>query len=62
VETIHIKGTDTYTSEVEAMADAVLLGNPAAVSLADSRANIATILALFESARTGKPVRLQAPG
>jgi len=55
-ETIALKGTDPYVSEVEDMSDAILLGRPPRVSLADSRGNVAVIQALFESARTGKPV------
>jgi predicted dehydrogenase len=43
---------------VEAMADAVLDGASPAVPLADSRGTVAAIQALFESARTGKPVTL----
>ena len=57
-ETIFVKGPDPYVSEVEDMADAILLGKPPRVSLADSRANVAAILALFESAKLGKPVAL----
>jgi xylose dehydrogenase (NAD/NADP) len=57
-ETIFVKGPDTYITEVEDMADAILLGKPPVVSLAESRRNTAAILALFESARTGKPVLL----
>jgi D-xylose 1-dehydrogenase (NADP+, D-xylono-1,5-lactone-forming) len=57
-EKITVKGADTYVGEVENMADAILLGKPQTVSLADSRANVAAILALFESAKTGKPVQL----
>jgi len=38
------------------MADAILLGKPPLLSLSDSRGNVAAILALFESAKTGKPV------
>jgi xylose dehydrogenase (NAD/NADP) len=57
-ETILVKGPDTYISEVEDMADAILLGKSPVVSLAESRANIAAILALFESAKIGKPVLL----
>jgi xylose dehydrogenase (NAD/NADP) len=53
-ETIAVKGTESYTCEVEDMADAILLGLPPRVSLANSRANTAFILALFESAKTGK--------
>jgi predicted dehydrogenase len=58
VEKIVVKGTGSYNGEVEDMADAILLGKSPRVSLADSRANTAAILALFESAKTGKPVIL----
>jgi len=57
-ETIALKGTDPYVSEVEDMTDAILLGRPTRVSLADSRGNVAVIQALFESARTGKPMTM----
>lgn len=57
-ETILVKGLPPYLSEVEDLADAVLEGKPPLVSLADSRANTAAILALFESARTGRAVNL----
>ena len=53
-----MKGPDPYLAEVENFADAVLLGKPPATSLADSRLNTAAILALLESAKTGKPVTL----
>ncbi len=56
--TITVKGTEAYLSEVEDMADAILLGKTPSVSLADSRLNTAAILALFESAKTGKPVTI----
>jgi len=55
-EVIAVKGTELYSGEVEDMADAIQLGKPSRVSLADSRANAATILALFGSAKTGKLV------
>jgi len=58
VETILVKGIGSYICEVENMADAILLGKPPSVSLADSRANTAAILVLFESAKTGKPVTI----
>ncbi len=58
VQQLSIRGTAPYLSEVEDMADAVLLGKPPRVSLQDSRANVAAILALFESARSGKPVTM----
>lgn len=57
-ETIIVKGQELYIGEVEDMADAILLGKAPHISLDDSRANIAAILALLESARTGKPVSL----
>jgi len=57
-ETIKIKGQELYIGEVEDMADAVLLGHSPRISLDDSRANVAVIYALLESAREGKPVKL----
>ncbi len=57
-ETIKIKGQELYIGEVEDMADAILLGREPRISLDDSRANAAVILALLESARIGKPVTL----
>jgi predicted dehydrogenase len=58
IETIIVKGTPPYLSEVEDMADAILTKKLPVISLADSRANVAAILALFESAKIGKPVSL----
>ena len=55
-ETIKVKGQELYIGEVEDMADAILLGKDTRVSLDDSRANVAVICALLESARTGKPI------
>jgi xylose dehydrogenase (NAD/NADP) len=55
-KTIFLRGQYLYRGEVEDMADAALLGKPQYISLADSRANIAALVALRESARTGKPV------
>lgn len=57
-EKIKIKGQDLYMGEVDDMCDAVLLGKPPRISLSDSHGNIATILALLESANTGNTVRL----
>jgi predicted dehydrogenase len=47
-----------YLGEVEDMERAVLDGQSPRISLANSRGNVATILALVESARTGQAVRL----
>ena len=57
-DTIEIKGQELYSGEVEDMADAILLGKPPRVSLDDSHRNVATILALLESAQSGKVVTL----
>ena len=57
-ETIKIKGQELYLGEVEDMADAILLGKEPRISRTDSRANVAVITALLESARTSKPVKI----
>ncbi len=55
-EVISIPGEDLYRGEVENMADAILDGKATRMSLADSRNNVAAIMALLRSAREGKPV------
>ena len=57
-ETIKIKGQELYLGEVEDTADAILLGREPRISLEDSRANVAVISGLLESARSGKPVSI----
>jgi predicted dehydrogenase len=57
-ETIQIKGQELYIGEVEDRADAVLLGHSPRISLDDSRANVAVISALLESARAGKACKV----
>ena len=57
-ETIRVKGQELYIGEVENMADAILLKQDPRVSLDDSRANVAAISALLESARTGRAIRV----
>lgn len=57
-ETIKIKGQELYIGEVENIADAILLGHEPRISLDDSRANVAVIYALLESARVGKSVQV----
>jgi D-xylose 1-dehydrogenase (NADP+, D-xylono-1,5-lactone-forming) len=57
-ETIKIKGQELYIGEVEDMADAILLGRQPRISLEDSRANVAVIIALLKSAEAGKPVAI----
>ena len=55
-EKVELEGQELYLGEVEDMADAILLNKAPRISLSDSRANTAVILALLESAGTGKPV------
>ena len=57
-ETIKVKGQELYLGEVEDMADAILLGKDSLVSLHDSRANVAVINGLLESARVGKSISI----
>jgi len=57
-ETVKVKGQELYLGEVEDMADAILLGNIPRVTLEDSRANVATLTVLLESARTNKPEKV----
>ncbi len=57
-EQIPIPRQELYIGEVEDMADCILTGKTPRVTLADSRANVAAIAALLESASSGKPVKL----
>ena len=57
-EEIAVGGDDRYLLEIEELADCVRTGRPPRVSLAESRGNVATIVALLESARLGRAVRL----
>jgi D-xylose 1-dehydrogenase (NADP+, D-xylono-1,5-lactone-forming) len=56
-EKIKISGNDLYLDEVEDLCDAVTKNIAPRISLADSRGNIAAILALLESAQKGKNIR-----
>jgi xylose dehydrogenase (NAD/NADP) len=55
---IPIRAPELYSGEIEDMADAILTGKSPTVSLADSRSNIKTLLALYQSAQGGQPVSL----
>jgi predicted dehydrogenase len=57
-QTIKIPGGELYLGEVEDMCDAILQGKSPLVGLDDSRNNTAVIVALLESAKSGKPVVL----
>jgi xylose dehydrogenase (NAD/NADP) len=60
VERLAVEDVDPYLCEVEAMADCVLDGAGPVLRLSDSRGNVATINALYRSARTGRAVSLPA--
>jgi len=55
-EKIKIKGNELYLGEVEDMCDAITQNKSPRISHEDSRRNVATILALLESAHLGKPI------
>ena len=58
-QSLRVRGPELlYSGEVEDMADAVLLGKPQHVSLADSRRNVQVLIALLRSAKEGQPVRM----
>lgn len=54
-----IRGVELFSGEVENMADVVLDGLPARLTLAQSREITRCLEALYESARAGKPVLLK---
>lgn len=56
-EILSMAGPDAYQCEVEALTAAVFDKTELLVPLSSSRANVATLAALYESARTGRPVR-----
>jgi predicted dehydrogenase len=58
VTTFAVEPADRYRLEVEDLAAAVVTGRPPRVSLAESRGNVAAIVALLRSAREGRPIRL----
>jgi predicted dehydrogenase len=60
-ETLEVEGQELYLGEIEDLADAILLGRPPRIGLDDSRANTATLLALYRSAREGGPVTVAPP-
>jgi predicted dehydrogenase len=62
VESVAVDGDELYLGEVEDMADAILEGRASRVTLADSRANCAALLALLQSAKTGRPEPVAGAG
>ena len=59
-EAVPVETKDRYLLEIEDLAEAVRTGRPPRVTLAESRGNVATIVALLQSAREHRPVRLSA--
>jgi predicted dehydrogenase len=57
-QTIDVAGGPLYLGELDDMADAIEQDRPPRVTLAESRGNVAALLALLESARTGRVVAL----
>ena len=58
IQRIKIKGDELYLGEVEDMCDAILNNQPPRISLTDSYGNIGVILALLQSAKSGKSISL----
>ncbi len=57
-ETLTYENVDPYRDQVTAVVATILDGAPPVISAEDSRDNIATIEALYESARTGRAVSI----
>ena len=57
IDTKTYESMNAYQCEIDSMVESVLNGTEPVISLADSWKNVSTIVALHESARTGKPVR-----
>ncbi len=57
-ETLTFDGRSAYLYQVESMAASILDGVPPVISLDDSRANVQTLVALYESAREGRIVTM----
>jgi xylose dehydrogenase (NAD/NADP) len=59
-EKISITGAELYRGEIEDLENAILSGLPTRISLQDSRENIKTIEALYQSALLSTPVNISA--
>ncbi len=58
VETFTFEGRSAYHCQVDAMAANILDGAPPVISLEDSRGNVATLVALYTSARENRIVKV----
>jgi len=61
-ETIAVPEKDLYLGEVEDMHAAILDREPNYLSLEETRDHIKTVLALYQSAKAGKPIALDSVG
>lgn len=59
IEELAVPEKELYLGEVEDMHAAILDGKPNYLSLAETRDHVRTLLALYESARTGQIINLQ---
>jgi xylose dehydrogenase (NAD/NADP) len=59
---VPIEGGPLYQLQVDDLRRAAREGVPARVGSSESRGNVATIVALYESARTGQVIRIQETG
>ncbi len=57
-EAVPVAAQDRYLLEIEDLAEAARTGRPPRLTLAESRGNVATIVALLQSAREHRPLRL----
>ena len=55
---ISINGKDLYRGEIDDLEEAIIYHRPTRISLQDSKANILTIEALYQSAQLSQPVNL----
>lgn len=55
---ISVPKKELYLGQIETMHNAILIGIPPRISLEESRNHIRTVIALYESAKTGMPVLL----
>jgi predicted dehydrogenase len=54
--TLDVKGRELYIGEIQDMENAILEGTPPRISLVETRDNIKTIVALYQSSRVSQPI------
>jgi xylose dehydrogenase (NAD/NADP) len=58
MEIVTFEKTNAYQCEVDSMNASIMTGTEPVISLNDSRGNIATIVALYNSAKENRPIRI----